>query len=1568
MVLYLKIVVSQINFYYTDTLQHNCLRLVYTESDTSNHRILWYCIDELSSELNINASDQYDRFTFTELSKQNITSQNLYQWSASIDVAERYQFYLDQLSISNNDTVFANEYFYNCTWPKFGPICQYEFDNLLFSYSLFDYLLHSVYTQQFYVPNELTCYQHIKCDRGPLPACLDWSEVCNGKNDCLNGGHDEEYCWELETNECEENEYRCKNGQCIMQLDSADQFGYGCLDVWYDIPSKLRNERSCSTNGIPSINCEDIRCFEKAFTSSCLDGRTQLLENILFSDQVLSVNSNCSSAFTHVFKNGHISCDRHDDPCQLNNSIQIIAASCPSMMSYPDIPLSANLIFVYSNPSSSNLLVNFAKIPFICYKQNYYNDYFSHLPKKAFQNMTCIDSLDIFKVSDKISSDRLHNNIDIVSYLLRIFRKYDLNMNYTSTVCNRSNLYLCANSSKCISMHRLLDTTYDCPYLDDENIDLLSHRNLSEQLNKNYFKCQISAKYIHHSKINDEICDCGVDENYLCEDENLESNYKRNDMLFQSICDRITDILTVHVDGQNLTDETECEHWECNNIYTRCNGFRNCLNGIDELGCPSWFWISNCSSNHFLCVSIENNRLTCLPLEQINDGKVDCLGALDEVELCEITSQKTTQHKFYCKNQSSYICVDDTNLCDGQVQCENEDDEKFCSYLHDPNLNQGVCKSFTASADKSDVEHFLCDHHEAKYRVQPQFTLDKIIDLLHIPTANEKQIQILDTDTQMPTTTTTCNRGVELFISSNHSDKICLCPPMYYGSRCQYQNQRVSLTMKFRALSDSWQTVFAIVVSLIDDSYQRIVHSYEQFSYSLVENCQTKYHFYLVYATRPKDPLKNYSIHVDIYEKDSLKYRGSSLFPIHFGFLPVHRLTFFVDIPRTDDKTQTCSDRNCVHGKCITYTNYPHNRTFCQCDENWSGKYCTISHNCTCSSNSKCIDITENNRSICVCRLNQFGSRCLLNTSSCLPNDNSTCYHGGQCVPLNDDRYFSHNYCVCPKGFNGYRCENRDGKLILSFNDKNVAVSQSVLIHFIDIPEDSQLMLKSHQRATTVGAIITKYKPLIIFWSQPFLMIFTEFIGKNYYLAYMQKSTNRSTDLNITIRASNRCPPISELFNKTFLQWDLLRRIKYYHQPCQNLLLNLSCFHDEAQFCLCYSFHGKRLANCFSFDHNLKYDCYGSNECENDGSCFQDSRECPKRSICQCKPCSFGRRCQFVTDSFGLSLDAILAYHISSDLTISQQSAITLFSLAFTIIFIITGLIDGSLSLITFKNRQVLDVGCGIYLLYSSINNILTIIIFGLKYFILLLAQMTIVSDRSFLNSQCYLLDFLLRICLYMNQWINACVAVERTMTIVKDIYFDKKKSKQAARWIIIVLLIIIIGTNSHDPIHRRLIDEKNDDNDEKARIWCVVTYPSTSLQRYNFIVHIFHFFVPFIINIISSLILITTKSRQQTRIQRNDSYKQILRKQIKQYKHLLIAPIILVILALPRLILVFISKCMGSVDDAWIFLSFYFISFIPSMLNFIVFILPSEFYKNEFRRSIIKYRKLFQCCWYRQS
>ena len=63
----------------------------------------------------------------------------------------------------------------------------------------------------------------------------------------------------------------------------------------------------------------------------------------------------------------------------------------------------------------------------------------------------------------------------------------------------------------------------------------------------------------------------------------------------------------------------------------------------------------------------------------------------------------------------------------------------------------------------------------------------------------------------------------------------------------EYQNQRVSLTIKFQALSDSWQISFAIVISLIDDRDERVIHSSEQISYMSMKDCTTKFNLYLLY-------------------------------------------------------------------------------------------------------------------------------------------------------------------------------------------------------------------------------------------------------------------------------------------------------------------------------------------------------------------------------------------------------------------------------------------------------------------------------------------------------------------------------------------------------------------------------------------------------------------------------------------------------------------------------------------------------------------------------------------------
>jgi uncharacterized membrane protein len=85
------------------------------------------------------------------------------------------------------------------------------------------------------------------------------------------------------------------------------------------------------------------------------------------------------------------------------------------------------------------------------------------------------------------------------------------------------------------------------------------------------------------------------------------------------------------------------------------------------------------------------------------------------------------------------------------------------------------------------------------------------------------------------------------------------------------------------------------------------------------------------------------------------------------------------------------------------------------------------------------------------------------------------------------------------------------------------------------------------------------------------------------------------------------------------------------------------------------------------------------------------------------------------------------------------------------------------------------------------------------------------------------------------------------------------------------------------------------------------------------------------------------------------------LREQFQQHKHLLTAPVILVILALPRLIIAFASKCMKSSDDSWLFAVGYFISFLPPMLTFVIFIVPSKFYKKESHRSAIQIQVAIQ-------
>jgi hypothetical protein len=277
----------------------------------------------------------------------------------------------------------------------------------------------------------------------------------------------------------------------------------------------------------------------------------------------------------------------------------------------------------------------------------------------------------------------------------------------------------------------------------------------------------------------------------------------------------------------------------------------------------------------------------------------------------------------------------------------------------------------------------------------------------------------------------------------------------------------------------------------------------------------------------------------------------------------------------------------------------------------------------------------------------------------------------------------------------------------------------------------------------------------------------------------------------------------------------------------------------------------------------------------------------------------------------------------------------------------IVGLINSVLSILTFHNSEARQVGSGFYLLASSISSFFTMCIFVLKFWFFALTHTNTSVNYFVLRGGCVIIEPTLRLALYLDSWLNACVAIERAIAVSRGVKFDKQRSQSAARWIILLLPFVIMGSIIHEPLHRELFDDR-----EMESFWCTTRY-SSSLQYYNTVILFFHFLGPAAANLFSALFIIFGTVRQRTTTRTGHTYREQFHRQVREHKQLLISPVILVLLSLPRLIISVASSCADASRQPWLYLAGYFISFIPSVLIFVVFVLPSGLYKRQFRESL---------------
>ncbi|UJR34502.1 hypothetical protein I4U23_021910 [Adineta vaga] len=756
--------------------------------------------------------------------------------------------------------------------------------------------------------------------------------------------------------------------------------------------------------------------------------------------------------------------------------------------------------------------------------------------------------------------------------------------------CSDSSLFHCRNSSKCISKRKLLDNYADCYFYEDEDVsgcELNDTKRFTSIVNPN--KCYSIVGIEPREKV-------GFNSRY--ENPIYKISAWKRPFLFQRICDGSDDLS--QVDDSDETDETNCQWWPCNNPYVRCNTYWNCLNGLDELNCSH----NSCSANEHVCIREESLENFCFPITHLMEDytKFEIEEGIREIYLTNKTISNIRNYLFW--NQTKCITPEHLlrghsvlSLTDGDVCLMTNDtaDSRLMKYRME--IDQLLC-SFTFRVGLINKRPFFLTSRLSYF---PPVLSTEVSIRRTSPLSQSKNFDLpIDMEKYWY-----CNRGIPILFKTSNSSK-CLCPPSYFGNRCQWQNQRISLTIQliYRNFNLTYiMPIFELILILIDEQGQ-IGPYHERLTYVPKRDCGIKFNIYLLYPDKPKNLSANYSIHIHLFDKMTLTYWGTWHLSIPFQFLPVNRISTKLFIPNIKEFGFLCPLSCGNYGKCVPYIN-KNDSCFCKCDKGYSGLKCNVKENCSCSLDSYCLT-----SSICICPMNKFGRKCYLNNSICQLENNS-CQNNGQCIPIDDRIGMKKFTCLCPENFNGEKCENKIQNIIDIEFDENIIKSDSaVFVHLMRSFGGENL-----QHTILLKKIRYGQNRIRIYVTISFHIVFIESINGNYYLIVVREQFIESEYIETKLLSNQQqCVFIDQLLNITIKSYSYLDRIKYYPFFCRQNK-ELMCFYDENYMCLCDL---DRFSNCFMFDHNAAYDCQGENDCENGGKCFQDNTTCPVVSLCIC--------------------------------------------------------------------------------------------------------------------------------------------------------------------------------------------------------------------------------------------------------------------------------------------------------------------------------------------------------------
>ena len=1118
-----------------------------------------------------------------------------------------------------------------------------------------------------------------------------------------------------------------------------------------------------------------------------------------------------------------------------------------------------------------------------------------------------------------------------------------------------SGLFKCSHGLP-LSQHRLVNAYYECfPDVDLADEELI-HITIYDRLKCKKIPQNIPRRLLHDGYVHcpfdesDELFPIGCTHDADCQffrQFDLSSDIPH--IIYEELCNG-HEAFKVLV---NETDETNCEEWPCLSQATRCDGAWNRPNGCDEVDCPltlpSSFIarkIANCSPHEHYCLQYNNTKMTCLPLYKANDGNIDCLFASDE-RWSNVEKQATRNgynvnlRELKCFRISKFNWIRIQQTCNRHIDCSvTADDELMCPWRKqfrclstEFTCKNGTCLVLNRRCDQqidcSDGEdEWACDFENHIYSsVFNPFTSEEYHLSSSQQVINPEKISVDDH------TVFFCHRGI-LLRFNDHEDR-CFCPPSYYGLRCQFQSERLTLSFDSETLiTFNQNTIYQLVFYLIDDQDNAL--NRETLIYAPAMHSIKKHLIYLLYPHHNRLSFLNKSLHVDAYiiTENTIDFSLSWFYSIQFSSLPVNRVAMRLFFEERYTNRALCKQIGCKHGVCHSFANV--DRPFCHCLAGWTGYICDQSSNMkcsqlTCDRNSKCV--VSHGHAFCLCPLGRTGTQCRVPYNAC---QNVLCQNNGTCTSL-DERTQEH-ICQCQENYFGDKCQYKAALLIV-YIPPHFGFVPVINIHMLHVLSYMPGVL-IHRNSYFYKNLPSNSHLVINDEHQTFLSMFVfaqtltdpqSFFGSYYLLSYL---TDNVTHLNVSIVVENRCLHISERLNSTIMSFPWLRRVKLYHK----FFKDVKCFYDEVYMCLIVQ---NQLPDCFYYNHDPSNCSSDRQYCENNGRCFQHKRSGQLSFACICPECVTGSFCQYSMVQFVLTLDSMLGEMIKVDQSLAQQSLLIKFVLIFIILLCVVGLISNLSAILTFVNPLVRQCGAGWYLLIFSLVSPTTLVMFTVRFCYTLVSQMTIIKNKQVLIFNCTIFDFVLSVFVSLCDWLTACIACERSANVVIGINFNKCFSVRIVKFVVLFLVFFLALTSIHQPFNRALVtDPRNDE-----RFWCVVKYRYKWLQSYDAAVNLVNSVVPFLINIIAAIILLIIRVRMKQRVNMEKNHTRIVMEQMQKHNNLLLSPLLMIAFKLPLIIIQLSMKCFKSDVETYISIAAYLISRVPLAATFMIFVWPAPFY-----------------------